>query len=73
VILACLKKNAGERPSAEMLKNYSYFKKVKFASIFDTAGPIQLDEIKVSPTTTFSGSSSPTKKTQNEELFSVVL
>jgi len=37
-----LKKNALERPSAAMLKNYSYFKKIKFDKIFDSSGPIHV-------------------------------
>jgi len=72
VIEACLKKNSLERPSAELLKNYAYFKKTKFSTIFDSCGPIHVEEIKINPASMLV-SSSPTKKNHNEDLFSSVL
>jgi hypothetical protein len=55
-----------------MLKNYSYFKKMKFSTIFDMVGPIQTEEVHLNPTTSL-GNMSPTKKSQNEELFCAIL
>ncbi len=56
-----------------MLKNYAYFKRIKFETIFDSCGPIQVEEIKLNPMSMLV-SSSPTKKNnQDEELFSAVL
>ncbi len=54
-----------------MLKNYYYFKKIKFYTIFDSTAPIQIDEVKVNPVNLLGDS--PKKNSQDEELFSAVL
>jgi hypothetical protein len=54
-----------------MLKKYSYFKQIKFYTIFDSTGPIQIEEIKVNAVNLLGNS--PKKNNQDEELFSAVL